>query len=41
MFRQRWQTLGIEARVEYRFARTDTPPAEILHPFLAERAGRP
>jgi uncharacterized protein (DUF58 family) len=39
MFRQRWQTLAREARVEYRFARTDTPPAEILAPFLADRAG--
>jgi uncharacterized protein (DUF58 family) len=41
MFRQRWQAFGLETRVEYRFARTDAPPAEILHPFLAERAGRP
>ena len=40
-FRQRWQSLGRDARVEYRFARTDVPPAELLHPFLAERAGRP
>jgi len=39
-FRQRWQTTAREARVEYRFARTDAPPAEILHRFLAERAGR-
>jgi uncharacterized protein (DUF58 family) len=39
-FRQRWQNLGLEARLEYRFARTDVPPAEILYPFLAERAGR-
>ena len=41
LFRQRWQTLCLDARVEYRFARTDVPPAEFLHPFLAERAGRP
>jgi uncharacterized protein (DUF58 family) len=40
-FRQRWQTLCLEARVEYRFARTDVPPTEVLHAFLAERAGRP
>ncbi len=40
LFRQRWQAACLEARVEYRFARTDVPPAEILHPFLAERAGR-
>jgi uncharacterized protein (DUF58 family) len=40
-FRQRWQAWGLGARVEYRFARTDAPPAEILYPFLAERAGRP
>jgi uncharacterized protein (DUF58 family) len=39
-FRQRWQSLSLEARVEYRFARSDVSPAEILHPFLAERAGR-
>jgi uncharacterized protein (DUF58 family) len=38
MFRQRWQNLGLEAKVEYRFARTDAPPAEILHPFLVGRA---
>lgn len=39
-FRQRWQRFGREARLEYRFARSDMPPAELLHPFLAERAGR-
>lgn len=39
-FRQRWQSFGREARLEYRFARTDSAPAEILHPFLAERARR-
>jgi uncharacterized protein (DUF58 family) len=41
LFRQRWRALGLEARVEYRFARSDAPPAEILHPFLAERAATP
>jgi uncharacterized protein (DUF58 family) len=40
-FRQRWQQLGRESRIEVRFARSDVPPAEVLHPFLAERAGRP
>jgi hypothetical protein len=39
-FRQRWQNLGREARIDYRFARTDVPPAEVLYPFLAERAGK-
>jgi uncharacterized protein (DUF58 family) len=37
-FRQRWRDLCLEARVEYRVARTDVPPAELLHAFLAERA---
>jgi uncharacterized protein (DUF58 family) len=40
-FRQRWRSACLEARVEYRFGRTDIPPAELLHAFLAERAGRP
>ncbi|HEX7499999.1 MAG TPA: DUF58 domain-containing protein [Polyangia bacterium] len=40
-FRQRWRATCLEARVEYRFARTDIPPAEVLHAFLADRAGRP
>ncbi len=40
-FRQRWRAACLEARVEYRFARTDVPPTEILHAFLADRAGRP
>ena len=40
-FRERWRTTCLEARVDYRFARTDTPPAELLHAFLADRAGRP
>jgi uncharacterized protein (DUF58 family) len=40
-FRERWRNVCLEARVEYRFARTDIPPSEILHAFLAGRAGRP
>jgi uncharacterized protein (DUF58 family) len=40
-FRQRWRDTCLEARVEYRFARTDIPPSELLHSFLADRAGRP
>ena len=32
---------NVNTLVEYRFARTDSPPAEILHAFLADRAGRP
>ena len=40
-FRERWRNVCLEARVEYRFARTDMPPSEILHAFLADRAGRP
>ena len=40
-FRERWRNVCLEARVEYRFARTDIPPSEILHAFLADRAGRP
>jgi uncharacterized protein (DUF58 family) len=40
-FRERWRTACLEARIEYRFARTDIPPAELLHAFLADRAGRP
>jgi len=40
-FRERWRTTCLESRVEYRFARTDIPPAEILHAFLADRTGRP
>jgi uncharacterized protein (DUF58 family) len=39
-FRERWRTTCLEARVEYRFARTDIPPAEVLHAFLADRTGR-
>ena len=40
-FRERWRNACLEARVEYRFARTDIPPSEILHAFLADRTGRP
>jgi uncharacterized protein (DUF58 family) len=40
-FRERWRNVCLEARVEYRFARTDMPPSEILYAFLADRAGRP
>jgi uncharacterized protein (DUF58 family) len=36
-FRGRWRAACLEARVEYRFARTDAPPAEILRGFLADR----
>jgi len=39
-FRERWRTTCLESRVEYRFARTDTPPAEVLHAFLSDRTGR-
>jgi uncharacterized protein (DUF58 family) len=39
-FRARWRSACLEARVEYRFGRTDTPPAELLHAFLAEREGQ-
>ena len=40
IFRERWRTTCLESRVEYRFARTDTPPAEVLHAFLSDRSGR-
>jgi uncharacterized protein (DUF58 family) len=36
-FRDRWRTTCLEAGVEYRFVRTDAPPAEILRAFLADR----
>jgi uncharacterized protein (DUF58 family) len=36
-FRNRWRGTCLEAGVEYRFARTDAPPAEILRAFLADR----
>jgi hypothetical protein len=37
-FRERWRSFCLEARIEYRLARTDLPPAELLHAFLADRA---
>jgi hypothetical protein len=41
-FREHWRTVCLEAHMEYRFVRTDTPPAEILRAFLGDRqqAGR-
>ena len=36
-FRDRWRAACLEAGVEYRFARTDGPPAEVLRAFLADR----
>jgi hypothetical protein len=36
-FRDRWRAACLEASVEYRFARTDAPPAEVLRAFLADR----
>jgi uncharacterized protein (DUF58 family) len=36
-FRDRWRTACLEASVEYRFTRTDAPPAEVLRAFLADR----
>jgi uncharacterized protein (DUF58 family) len=36
-FRERWRTACLESSVEYRFARTDAPPAEVLRAFLADR----
>jgi hypothetical protein len=39
-FRARWRTTCLEARVDYRLARTDVAPAELLHAFLTERMGR-
>lgn len=38
-FRERWRAACLEARVEYRFAPTDAPPAELLRAFLADRQG--
>lgn len=38
-FRARWRATCLEARVEYRFARTDAPPGELLRAFLADRQG--
>jgi uncharacterized protein (DUF58 family) len=36
-FRERWRLACLETRVEYRFARTDARPAEVLREFLASR----
>jgi uncharacterized protein (DUF58 family) len=36
-FRDRWRQACVEARVEYRFARTDEAPSEILRQILAGR----
>jgi len=36
-FRERWRLACLAAKVEYRFARTNAPPAEILRAFLADR----
>jgi uncharacterized protein (DUF58 family) len=35
--RARWRQICVEARVEYRFANTAEPPAEVLRAFLAGR----
>jgi uncharacterized protein (DUF58 family) len=35
--RERWRLACLEARVEYRFATTATPPAEVLRSFLFDR----
>jgi uncharacterized protein (DUF58 family) len=41
-FRERWRQACLETRVEYRFARTDARPADVLREFLAtrQRAGK-
>jgi uncharacterized protein (DUF58 family) len=35
--RERWRLTCLEARVEYLFTTTDTPPAEVLRTFLFDR----
>ena len=35
--RERWRLRCLEARVEYRFATTAMPPAEVLRSFLFDR----
>ena len=35
--RERWRLTCLESRVEYLFATTSTPPAEVLRAFLFER----
>jgi len=37
-FRERWRSFCLEAHIEYRFARTDLPPSDLLHAFLSDRA---
>lgn len=37
VFQERWRKTCLESRVEYRFARTDLPPAGILREFLQAR----
>jgi hypothetical protein len=39
-FRERWRLACLEARIEYRFVRTDEKPAEVLRGFLAGRQRR-
>lgn len=36
-FRERWRMACLEAKVEYRFARTDERPADVLRAFLSSR----
>jgi len=36
-FRDRWRATCLETSVEYRFARTDAPPTDVLRAFLADR----
>ncbi|MDB4982281.1 MAG: hypothetical protein JWM82_3033, partial [Myxococcales bacterium] len=38
--RERWRLRCLEARVEYRFATTAMPPAEVLRSFLFDRQRR-
>jgi uncharacterized protein (DUF58 family) len=38
--RERWRQICVEARVEYRFATTAEPPAEVLRAFLFARQWR-
>jgi len=35
--RERWRTACLESRVEYRFATSAMPPADVLRAFLFER----
>jgi uncharacterized protein (DUF58 family) len=36
-FRERWRRSCLQARVEYRFVTTDTPPGAVLRQFIGER----